>query len=289
MNSKWEIYNMLPDGTYPVTQLIPKRDRKAFLNGKMPDIAFPIIAKPDIGLRGNSVKKVTNHQELCDYIRQVDADILLQELITLPNEIGLFYVKLPEEPKGRITGIVYKELMQIKGDGMKTVEELVRENIRYEFQLDALQKELGAGLQRVLEVGEVMQLLPYGNHARGAKFIDYSHKITPKMEETFDRILGSVDQFNFGRIDLMFNTWEELEVGKNFSIIELNGAVSEPTHVYDPQHSIFYAWKELAKHQHYMYTISKKNHEEGTPFLPLKDGISEFKAHYNHLKIIAAG
>jgi hypothetical protein len=32
---------------------------------------------------------------------------------------------------------------------------------------------------------------------------------------------------------------EELEQGINFSIVELNGAASEPTHIYDPKHSLF--------------------------------------------------
>ena len=54
----------------------------------------------------------------------------------------------------------------------------------------------------------------------------------------------------------MYNTLEELEQGKNFAVVELNGAASEPTHIYDPQHSIFFAWKELTRHIRYMFEIS---------------------------------
>lgn len=37
-----------------------------------------------------------------------------------------------------------------------------------------------------------------------------------------------------------FNTFEELEKGVNFSIIKLNGAKSEHTHIYVTKHSFWY-------------------------------------------------
>jgi hypothetical protein len=42
----------------------------------------------------------------------------------------------------------------------------------------------------------------------------------------------------------MYNTIEELEQGINFAVVELNGAASGPTHIYDPKHSLFFCWKE---------------------------------------------
>jgi hypothetical protein len=35
---------------------------------------------------------------------------------------------------------------------------------------------------------------------------------------------------------------------QEFSLIEVNGAGSEPTHMYDPRHSLLNAWKEIVKH-----------------------------------------
>ena len=43
-----------------------------------------------------------------------------------------------------------------------------------------------------------------------------------------------------GRLDIRYNTLDELKPGNNFSIIELNGAGSEPTHIYDPTHFVFF-------------------------------------------------
>jgi hypothetical protein len=47
----------------------------------------------------------------------------------------------------------------------------------------------------------------------------------------------------------MYNV-EELEQGINFSIVELNGA--EPTHIYDPKHSLFFCM-ERTRASHYVH------------------------------------
>ena len=75
----------------------------------------------------------------------------------------------------------------------------------------------------------------------------------------------------------MYNSFEELERGENFLLVELNGASSEPTHIYDPKHSLFFAWKELARHIRYMFEISMLNHKKGIPFLTKKVGFEQLK------------
>jgi hypothetical protein len=84
----------------------------------------------------------------------------------------------------------------------------------------------------------------------------------------------------------MYNTFEELELGKNFAVVELNGAASEPTHIYDPKHSIFFAWKELMRHITFMYEISAANHKNGVPYLTHKVGMTEYKMHLAQSKKI---
>jgi hypothetical protein len=83
--------------------------------------------------------------------------------------------------------------------------------------------------------------------------------------------------FYFGRLDIRYNDWEELKQGKNFSVIEVNGAGSEPTHIYDPAHSLFFAWKEIIRHWYILWLISRQNHKKGHPYLTLKEGISMFR------------
>lgn len=281
MDSKMEIYDLIPPQFYPKTKLIkgqlPFEEVENILNDSK--INYPFIAKPDIGLRGSAVKKMESLEELKNYHSKANFDYLLQDLIPFPNEVGIFYVRYPHEKNGRITGIVAKEFLVVEGDGCSTIEELLKANPRYELQLKALQKEYGNQLKDILPKDEKRNLVPYGNHARGAKFLDYSPLISPELTKVIDDMCLQIDGFYFGRMDLMYNTWEELEQGKNFSIVELNGAASEPTHIYDPKHSIFFAWKELARHITYMYEISVANHKRGYDYLPHTIGMEQYRLH----------
>ncbi|QBZ97638.1 hypothetical protein GS03_01136 [Flavobacterium sangjuense] len=281
MDSKIEIYDLIPKQFYPTTKFvkekIPFDEVETLLETSK--INFPFIVKPDIGLRGSAVKKVSNLEELKAYHNKANFDYLVQDLIPYENEVGIFYVRFPYEKHGQLTGIVAKEFLIIEGDGCSTIEELLKANPRYELQLKALEKEYGSQLKTILANGEKRNLVPYGNHARGAKFLDYSHLISAELTKAIDEMCLQIPEFYFGRMDLMYNTWEELEQGKNFSIVELNGAASEPTHIYDPKHSLFFAWKELARHISYMFRISVENHKRGFPYLSHKVGMEQYRLH----------
>ena len=281
MDSKIEIYDLIPQHFYPETKFVKEKIpfdavETILENSK---INFPFIVKPDIGLRGSAVKKVTNLDELKVYHNKANFDYLLQDLIPYENEVGIFYVRYPHEKHGKITGIVAKEFLIIEGDGCSTIEELLKTNPRYEFQLKALEKEYGSQLKTILAKAEKRNLVPYGNHARGAKFLDYSNLISPELTKVIDEMCLQIPEFYFGRMDLMYNTWDELLQGKNFSVVELNGAASEPTHIYDPKHSLFFAWKELARHISYMFRISVENHKRGFPYLSHKVGMEQYRLH----------
>ncbi len=281
MDSKIEIYDLIPQKYYPITQFvkekIPFEQVETIL--KNAAINFPFIAKPDVGLRGSAVKKINTIDDLKNYHSKANFDYLVQQLRPYENEVGIFYVRFPHQKSGRITGIVAKEFLIVEGDGIATIEELLKGNPRYEFQLKSLKKEYGNQLQSVLSKGEKRNLVPYGNHARGAKFLDFSHLISPELTKVIDEMCLEIPEFYFGRMDLMYNSWEELEQGKNYSIVELNGAASEPTHIYDPKHSLFFAWKELARHITYMYKISVANNKRGFSYLSHQEGMQQYRLH----------
>ena len=287
LESKKEIYDLIPPAYYPKTILIQSNEA---LNGiiskiKIENIRLPFIAKPNIGLRGTAVKKINTVDELENYIKKANFEILIQDLIPYENEIGLFYVKLPNQP-GEITGIVAKEFMILTGNGKNTLRELIQQDLRYLFQLETLEAEYKEQLETVLETGEVINLVPYGNHCRGTKFVDASFEITSKMTESFNEICQQIDGFHFGRMDIMYKSFDDLAQGKHFQIVEINGAISEPTHMYDPKHSLLFGWKELTRHFHYMYLISKHNKKNGAKYLTFKEGIQEFKNHHKHYDTI---
>jgi hypothetical protein len=285
MESKKEIYDLIPQQFYPKTELVKENcdfeKVLELLNDSQ--IKFPFIAKPDIGLRGSAVKKINSVTELKNYHNKANFDYLLQDLIPYENEVGIFYVRFPPdasgEKNGEITGIVSKEFLIVEGNGISNIEDLIMKNPRYALQIKILKLEYGSQLKDILPKGKKLNLVPYGNHARGAKFIDASHLISEKLTKVIDEMCQQIPEFYFGRMDLMYHNWQELEEGKNFAIVEVNGAASEPTHIYDPKHSLFFAWKELARHISYMYKISVQNHKRGFPYLNHKDGMKQYRLH----------
>ncbi|HEU4790701.1 MAG TPA: D-alanine--D-alanine ligase [Flavobacterium sp.] len=281
MESKKQIYNLIPKKYYPKTELVKVGTSIDEISKIVENsgIKYPFIAKPDIGLRGSAVKKIETLADLKQYTERASFDFIVQDLIPYENEIGVFYVRYPHEKEGRITGIVAKEFLIIAGNGVATIEELIKENPRYELQLKVLKQEYGSKLQEVLPNGEKINLVPYGNHARGAKFTDVSHWVTQELTTTFNEMCIQIPGFYFGRLDIMYGSFEDLEQGKSFSVVELNGAASEPTHIYDPKHSLLFAWKELARHITYMFEISVANYQNGFPYLSHKVGMKEYRLH----------
>ncbi|MDX1902988.1 MAG: hypothetical protein SFU27_02420 [Thermonemataceae bacterium] len=188
-----------------------------------------------------------NPEELLAYADISEQDFLIQEIIEFPNEIGLFYYRLPTEKIGKISGITLKKFLTVIGNGTDSMEKILKKNPRFEMQIPKLKKHFD--LNEILNIGEQRCLVPFGNHNRGTEFLDGKEFITEKLEQTFNSFLKNVDGFYYGRLDIRFNSFEELEEGKNFAIIELNGAKSEPTHIYDPKHSFWYGQREIFRHQ----------------------------------------
>lgn len=286
--SKMKIYDLIPQKYYPKTQLISSNSQfhEALNIQQTESILMPFIAKPDIGLRGSGVKKINSIQDFESYHQKADFNYLIQNLIPYPNEIGVFYVRFPNQQKGKITGIVAKEFLIVEGDGTSTIQQLVLKNPRYAFQLEALKKDISIDLNEIIAVNEKRNLVPFGNHARGAKFMDASDLISSKLNDVIDKMCQEIPEFYFGRLDIMYESIADLENGNHFLIVEINGAGSEPTHIYDPKHSLFFAWKELARHITYMYKISRQNHKKGISYLTFKEGVKEYKLHLEQSKKI---
>ena len=281
MEPKMDIYNIVPPEFSPKTILIEngldymQAKSRFFEKG----FSFPIIVKPNIGLKSYAVSKLYSFNELKKYINQTNFDFLIQEFVGYKNELGVFYVREPDNINGRITGLVAKEFLTVIGDGSSTVLELIKKDPRSHFQLKELQKRFGNKLRHVLKEGEDFVLVPLGSHTRGAKFIDITEKITPELTNIINQVCSKIDGFYYGRLDILYTTMEALSRGKDFSIIEVNGAGSEVTHIYDPRHSLFFGWKEIIRHWNYLCAISIANHKKGYPYLSYRDGRAMLKAN----------
>lgn len=289
MESKKEIYDLIPFAYYPTTLYFKAFTHAEAIRGlvKQRNLKYPLVGKPDIGMKGMMVRKIENDNELIEYAMNSKVDFLIQEFIPYENEVGIFYYRFPTEERGCLSGIVRKKFLSVNGDGISTVEQLLLKNKRAVLQLPALRKAEKDKMNIVLKNDEELILVPYGNHVRGAKFLDDSRFIDDELTTTIDSICKKVNGFYFGRLDIRYNDWEELKQGKNFSIIELNGSGSEPTHIYDPKHSIFWAWKEIIKHWKILYRISRLNHHlQKKPYMTTRMGLDMFRQNSEYIKLL---
>ena len=280
MESKKEVYDLLPEGKYPATLYYePGIAAEALLmDARAVGIGFPMVLKPDIGGRGRAVVIARNEEELEYYVAQYSLPFLVQSWVSYEQEAGIFFVKHPDAEAGIVTGVVGKSFGAITGDGTKTIRQLIESDDRLSLYAESLFPQVGDRLEEVLPNGMKEVLVPFGNHARGTAFYNWNHLIDDRLHAWANRLADRIEGFHYGRLDIRFDNWDDMLKGENFSIIELNGSGSEPTHIYDPSKSVFYAWKEIVRHWFMLWRVSRANYERGASYMSLSEGRQMFKA-----------
>jgi hypothetical protein len=102
-----------------------------------------------------------------------------------------------------------------------------------------------------------------GNHCQGCIFRDGIDLYSEALRERIDAISKSVPGFYVGRYDVRYCCDEELRRGEAFTIIELNGAASEATSIYDPETRLLDAYRTLYRQWELVFTIGAANRARG--------------------------
>lgn len=271
--SKFEVLSKVPQLLKPKTLLIKHGSSfdQVRRTIEASGLSFPLIFKPDLGERGWMVRRISSDHEVQDYLSEIKIDFIIQELIDLPLEFGVFYVRFPNENHGFVNSITAKEFLHVRGDGKKTLRELIFENDRALLQWHSLKNKYGSQMDYVLSNEEKFELVSIGNHCLGTKFLNGNHLITEKLSESFDQISKQVGGFYFGRYDLRCASIDDLENGK-VKIVELNGCGAEPAHIYHPNASLWLGMRDLIIYWKNMYRVSKENHERGVAYISFSEG-----------------
>ncbi|MEN8185628.1 MAG: hypothetical protein ABFR05_00720 [Bacteroidota bacterium] len=265
--SKYKSLMLVPEKYRPKSILIQKNEKLELIINQLEskNINYPIIAKPDIGFRGYLVKKIESETHLRSYFNKMDIPIILQEFIDHPNEMGIFYHRMPDSEQGKITSITIKKYQTLTGDGTSTLSELIlnhKEAFLYHDVFKNIHKER---INNILKEGEKITVSEIGNHCKGTQFINGNNLITKDMGNLFDNLSNQIEGWFYGRLDIKFANLESFLQGENFTILEINGIISEPTHIYDTTDngsSYWNALKAIKKHWGIMDKIAIKNHRE---------------------------
>lgn len=228
-------------------------------------ISFPVVTKPDIGCRGVGVRLSKSEKELADYIANFPPGqtILFQEYIPYEPEAGIFYIRLPGEPRGFVFSITLKYFPRVIGNGRSTLRELIEEDPRAGEIKHVYLPRHASQLERILPPGETFRLNFAGSHSRGTIFRNGNAYITKSMCDIFDKVAKTIPEFYFGRFDVRFPDFETLQSGENFKIVEINGAGGEATSIWDSATSLGEAYKTLIRQWSLLYRIGALNRARG--------------------------
>jgi membrane protein DedA with SNARE-associated domain len=235
-------------------------------------IEFPLVLKPDVGSRGVGVKVIRTTEQARAYLEQTSAPLVMQRYAPGPNEAGIFYYRHPGEPRGKILAMTEKLFPTLTGDGRHTIEELIWRDSRARFMARKYLKRLGARSSDVPAAGETIRLVESGNHAQGCIFRDGMHLWSRELEDQIDAISQKLHGFFIGRYDVRYASEEELQAGRAFQIIELNGASSEATNIYDASNTLWSAYRTLFRQWDLVFAIGDANRRLGahpTRLIPL--------------------
>ena len=286
---KKEMYDLLPEDYYPTTfNVLPSEDFKA-VKQKLAtfNITYPLIVKPEIGGQGILFRKIDEEAELQEYHRLVPVEYIIQRMVHYPMEVSVFYIRHPNEKKGRVTGFLHKIPLHVVGDGHQTLEQLVTNHPKAGKRKAEVHSKHKENWYSVIPAGEKYILSYAANHNRGAHFIDLKHEIDDQLVGIFDDISHRIDDFFYGRYDIMCNSIAELKAGQHFSILEYNGCGAEPNHFYDTGYTLGGAYREILFHWKALHEISEYNRSTGIAPWPYKKGKEYLKRtsqHYRTMK-----
>ena len=227
------------------------------------EITLPFILKPDVGQRGSGVRLIRSMRAALEYLEAVDSSVIVQRYVVGPHEAGVFYYRFPGESRGHIFAITEKIFPRITGDGIRTTEELIRADSRAVLLAGTYLRRFASRRNEVLGDGETLKLVETGNHAQGCIFRDGMHLQTEALERRIDVISRKLPGFFIGRYDIRYENEEDFREGRNFQIVELNGASSEATSIYDARNSLVSAYRTLFRQWRLVFAIGARNRAKG--------------------------
>jgi hypothetical protein len=228
-------------------------------------LTLPVVAKPDLGCRGAGVQLVRSAADLQCYLRDFPpgARLVLQRLADGEGEAGIFYVRKPGEARGRILSLTLKYFPRVTGDGRSTLRQLILADPRAGRVPHLYLKRHTAWLDQVVPAGKQVRLSFSGSHSKGAIFRNGTHLVTLAMQDRIDAIAKSIPGFHFGRFDVRFRFFDALQRGEDFTIVEINGAGAEMTHVWDRRMTLFAAWRDIMRQYRLLFEIGAENRRRG--------------------------
>lgn len=283
--SKWKMYAQLPKEFYPKSVLVKHGAREQEAERLLQQFSFPVAVKPDAGLMGLLFRKLDTPEQWRQYHRAMPVDYIIQELVTDPVEVSVFYYRYPGLQQGTITGFVHKQGLEVTGDGRSDLDALLQQLVnRPGFKLEEWRLKHKDHLHEVIPDGTVFKLAWVANLSRGARLVSLDNEKDSRLLQWFDRISHHA-QFFYGRYDIKCRSIAALKNGA-FKILEFNGAGAEPHHIYGNGNNLLQAYRIVLHHWAAMAEIAQLHHRNGVRYWPFGKGFTRIARARKQLRLL---
>lgn len=228
-------------------------------------LAFPIVAKPDLGLCGYGVRLLPDMAALRAYLAVFPSGetVVLQRYLPQEGEAGIFYARDPVTGEGRIIGLALRYFPRVTGDGRSTVAQLVAADVRARRIARSPRHECSVPSESVPAAGQQVRLATIGSTRVGGLYRDGAALITSELVRAIDAIARDMPDFHFGRFDVRYESLRELGVGRGFTIMEINGAGSEAIEAWDPDIGVLQGFRMVFAKQRLLFAIGAAQRKAG--------------------------
>lgn len=223
------------------------------------DMEWPMVVKPAVGLNGSGVTVDVRTEEALeaawDYGKEYHEEMVLEELV---QGVDIRVVI--------IGGVARAALLRIpahvRGDGKKTIEELVDEKNRIRLQNPRLRKNLiipddysssylkrqGHSFSSIPEKDEVVFLHLKANICKGAESVSVTDFIHPDLMHLAQEAACAFGIDDFWGIDLLVERIDKPREGQRAVIIELNSTANIENVIYPLYGPTFDSAKSIIGH-----------------------------------------
>ncbi|MGJ7527542.1 hypothetical protein [Variovorax sp. GB1P17] len=228
-------------------------------------LAFPVVAKPNLGLCGYGVRLLADMAALQAYLHAFPRDetVVLQRYLPQEGEAGIFYARDPVSGQGRIIGLALRYFPRVTGDGHSTVAELVAADVRARRIARSPRHQCSVPPDSVPAAGQQVRLATIGSTRVGGLYRDGAALITPELVRAIDAVARDMPDFHFGRFDLRYDSLRELGAGRGFTLMEINGAGSEAIEAWDPDTGVLQGFRMVFAKQRLLFSIGAAQRKAG--------------------------
>lgn len=273
-SEKYNLLTELPTEKVPKSILIKNFSTTSFEDIKsviiQNNISPPWVLKPNKGERGLGVKVIKDLSQLERVHYNYHFDAIIQEFIENKSEFGILIHWDYNSSKPKITSLTYKSLPFVIGDGETNLKKLIKEKFGSKY-LDTLNYQAS----HILQQDKKIFLNHIAHRSTGTEFICYNSFIDERLTSKVWSVLENIKDFQYGRIDVMASSLNELLEFENVKILEVNGVNSVPIHAFDMKYNLFEMYTIMAEHWKILYHIYFYNEKLGISPLSLKSFFKE--------------